>query len=66
MLTKILLLSLLPLVLGVLKVSKAENPLEPVVMEQSAQINQLKAEVEAMKNTLDTEIPALQKLVGEC
>ena len=65
MLTKILLLCLLPLVLSVLQVY-TQNPLESVVMKQSAQLDELKAQVEVLKNRLDTEIPALQKLVGKC
>ena len=65
MLTKVLLLCLLPLVLSVLQVY-TQNPLESVVMKQSAQLDELKAQVEVLKNRLDTEIPALQKLVGKC
>ena len=64
MLTKILMVCVLPLIVGVLQ-AKAQDPLESVVMQQSAQINELKAQVEAMKTKLDTELGALQKLVGE-
>ena len=64
MLTKILMVCVLTLIVGVLQ-AKSQDPLESVVLQQSAQINELKAQVEAMKTKLDTELGALQKLVGE-